>query len=203
VIERPSIGEPAATQEPEPPEVETAPEPETEMEWIEVEIPEPPEAEPDAASVDVEVPDPLTPEPVTPANPEPARRVRIAEVAREKFEASGRFEEIRGARVVVRPRRSLGDIDPGDVHVELTFYDRDEFTGKVAPTTVPGVETVHDLGATWPAGEAKNLEYRYEVPKGFRTGDMSGHTYYGHLVRLYYRGKLEDVYAFPESLLDL
>lgn len=130
------------------------------------------------------------------------RRIRIVEVAREKFEAGEGLEEVRGARVVLRPRRSLGDIDPADVRLDVTFFDRDEFSKQVAPTLVPAGKSVPDLGDEWPAGEEMSLLYRYEVPKGFRTGDAAGHTYFGHSVQLYYRDRLEDVYAFPESLLE-
>ena len=121
-------------------------------------------------------------------------------MAREKYEPKTGFEEARAARVVLRPRRALGEIDPAEVRLEVTFIDRDEFTAETFPTRIP-LSAPPSLGDTWPAGETKSLEYRYEVPRGFRSGPLAGHTYYGHVVRLYYRGELEDVYAFPDGLL--
>lgn len=130
------------------------------------------------------------------------RRIRIGEVAREKFKPGPGFEEARGARVVLRPRRSLGPVNPGDVRVELTFYDRDGATGDIAPSRVPTWDPAQPGGDNWIAGDEKDVLYRYDVPKGFRTREGAGTSYYGHVVRLYYRGELEDEYAFPAALLE-
>ena len=123
-------------------------------------------------------------------------------MAREKFAVDPGYEEARGARVVLRPRRSLGDIDPADVRVELTFYDRDEVTGEVAPSRVPARDPVPVLSGDWAAGDEKDVQYRYEVPVGFREQEEAARSYYGHVVRLFYRGELEDEYVFPASLLE-
>jgi len=134
------------------------------------------------------------------------RRIRIADVDRERFQTSDEFDEMRLLRVELKPVVSERDVDTEEVRVEVTFYDKNKDTGEVGPTRAVAPDDTLRLDGEWSSRERRSITAAYLVPKGFRIdeedeyGERRG--YHGYVVRVFYDGELQDETARPRSLLE-
>lgn len=133
------------------------------------------------------------------------RTIRVAAIEREKFEAGPDFEEMRVVRVQLRPRPSEGDLDVDDVRVVVSFYDRDEKTGRLHLTRCVAPKEPLVVDGLWRAGEQKSVTAAYMVAPTFRAEEQRKHgarsRYEGVRVRVYYKGQLQDEEAVPRELI--
>lgn len=131
--------------------------------------------------------------------------VALAHVEQQKFMAGEKFDEMRMLRIVVAPVAGAALFNPADVEVLVTFFDRDEKNGQVAPSraVVPGAP----LRAPPAAAVGAPLEFSatYQVPRGFwqQETQHSGAAwrYYGYRVHVLYRGELHDQREQPPGQL--
>ncbi|MFH0908967.1 MAG: FHA domain-containing protein [bacterium] len=135
------------------------------------------------------------------------RRIRIANVEREKFEANQEFDEMRLLRINVIPRMREGGIDVDEFICVVVFYDRSQLKETIRPTRAVAPKDALKVEGVWPAGEQKTLAAAYIVPRGFRDEEekMVGErrAYEGYRILIYYQGVLQDEAARPKSLLAL
>ena len=97
--------------------------------------------------------------------------------------------------VPIRARASES-IAVQDMKIFVLFYDR--VNGKDITTTSANVSNRWaSPPADWRDGDTETLEVAYELPAQSR-GERR--EYYGYIVRLYYRGELQDTQAMPASL---
>lgn len=131
--------------------------------------------------------------------------VRLAQVEQQKFMAGEKYDEMRVLRIIVAPVAGTVPFDPAGLELQVTFFDRDEKSGHVAPSraTVPG--TALRAPPTAVAGVPLEFNATYQVPRGFwqQETQRSGRTqnYFGYRVELVYRGELHDQREQPPGLL--
>jgi hypothetical protein len=101
----------------------------------------------------------------------------------------------------------LGPIDVADVRLEVHFYDQARTPdGGVRPVRVvaPGLPFQLQPRREWIAGERQTLSLNYSVPRGYFRGKAmrygNGYSFCGIVVRLFYRGELQDRYHDPAAL---
>lgn len=93
--------------------------------------------------------------------------------------------------------RSSGSIAVQEMKIFVLFYDR--VNGKDITRTNANVSNRWATPpADWREGDTEALEVSYELPLQTARGDRR--EYYGYIVRLYYRGELQDTQAEPASL---
>ena len=84
-----------------------------------------------------------------------------------------------------------------EMKVFVLFYDR--VNGKeIARTNANVSNRWGSPPADWRDGDTETLEVSYELPEQPPRGERR--EYYGYIVRLYYRGELQDTQAEPASL---
>jgi hypothetical protein len=105
-------------------------------------------------------------------------------------------------RVPIRGKRTE-KIAVGDVDIQVFFYD--QVDGKTI------VQTDADLNSNFTSPpvdwsgidpETLEVEYHLQPPIGRAAGRSEKREYFGYVVRVYYKGELQDVRALPESLKD-
>jgi pSer/pThr/pTyr-binding forkhead associated (FHA) protein len=140
----------------------------------------------------------------TTATPASSRRISIASVDQHKFLESDDFDEMRILNIALSAKQSLSASNASAVRVEVVFFDEDRQTGRIAPTSaVAPKDSLHPEGI-WPAEEQKIVTATYVVPRARQpNGSVKERSarYYGYVVKVYYRDRLEDQDARPLSLL--
>lgn len=133
-------------------------------------------------------------------------RVRIVSVERERFQSSRDYDEMRVIRINLRARRGE-PVTAEDVLVLVTFYDRNEDTGGIAPTRAVVPADVLRIEGRWPENTAKSVTATYTVPRDFRAEELRLHTerrtYNGYRIQVFHKGELADEDASPKDLLEL
>jgi hypothetical protein len=105
-------------------------------------------------------------------------------------------------RVPIRAKRSE-KIVIGDVDIQVFFYD--QVDGKsVVQTDADLTSRFASSPVDWAGIDPETLEVEYSLqpPIGQSTGRTEKREYFGYVVRVYYKGQLQDVRALPESLKD-
>jgi hypothetical protein len=98
--------------------------------------------------------------------------------------------------VPIRARRTE-PVSVRDLKVFVLFYER--VNGKDITRTVANVSNRWTTPpADWLKGDTETLEVSYDLPAALARGEHR--EYYGYIVRLYYRGELQDTKAEPASL---
>jgi hypothetical protein len=98
--------------------------------------------------------------------------------------------------VPIRARRNE-PISVRDLKLFVLFYDR--ANGKDILRTVANVTNQWTSSpADWADGDTETLEVTYDLPTATARGERRD--YYGYIVRLYYRGELQDTKAEPVNL---
>lgn len=149
--------------------------------------------------------------PATPRDATSARRlekrIRIASVERERFRANEEYDEMRLIRITLRPRNNERDINPDQVVVTVTFYDRVIGTDRIVPTRALVPEDGLRISGEWAPGEARTVSAAYIVGKNFRAEEEQligeRRDYEGYRVMVFYRGVLQDESAMPARILEL
>jgi tetratricopeptide (TPR) repeat protein len=148
---------------------------------------------------------PARPQAAAPETAALPRRIRIQAVERERFPGTREFDEMRLARIVMRPRLAEGRIDADDVRVWVVFYDRVIGSDAVVPTGATAPDAPLRIESAWGAGEQKSVTATYIVPKNFRAEEEARlgqkRAYEGYRVQVWYKGELQDEDAQPRTLL--
>jgi hypothetical protein len=135
------------------------------------------------------------------------KRIRIASVERERFRANEEYDEMRLIRITLRPRNNERNINPDQVVVTATFFDRVIGTDRIVPTGALVPEDGLHISGEWAPGEARTVSAAYIVGKNFRAEEQQllgeRRDYEGYWVRVYYRGVLQDESAMPARILEL
>jgi hypothetical protein len=127
----------------------------------------------------------------------------VLQVDAEKLLAGENYDELRLVRITVGATAGAPPLPPADIGVEVTFFDRDKTSGRVAPSraVVPGTA----LRTTAAAGAALEFNATYQVPRGSReaTARQSGEQwhYFGYRVELFYDDVLQERRDQPPGLL--
>ena len=154
----------------------------------------------------------LTPSGSSPATPPVERPVRpvaahpvahITQVDAQKLLAGENYDELRLLRITVGAAAGAPPLPPADVTVMVTFFDRGENSGGVAPSraVVPGTA----LRASAATGSAVEFTATYQVPRGSReaaarqTGELW--RYFGYRVEVFYDDVLQERRDQPPGLL--
>lgn len=133
-----------------------------------------------------------------------ARRIRITSVERQKFQTSSEFDEMRLVRVEMKPKAAERVVDTDDVRVVVTFFDKEKDSKRLGPTraVVPADPLL--LDGEWEARDTRSVTAAYIVPEGFRQDEEDEYgqqrSYYGYVVRVFYKGELQDQEARPNDL---
>lgn len=132
--------------------------------------------------------------------------VRIVSIERERFQTSSDYDEMRMIRVNVRAQNGA-TVNPADVRIAVTFYDRDTDSGKISVSRAVTPASELRLDGQWPAGESKSVTATYTVPKNFRAEELRVHgeprIYEGYRIQVFHKGGLVDEDASPRELLAL
>ena len=127
----------------------------------------------------------------------PARRVRIRDLALQRFPDSEDYDDMRLVRITLE---ASGPPPPSSsLKVEVVFFDQDARTG--APTLTrampPRVEA--QAAGVWQADGTLTASAAYVVRAGFRATHLC--RFHGYVVRVYAGGTLQDEAARPIDLL--
>ena len=128
----------------------------------------------------------------------------IKELEPQKLLAGEKYDEMRLLRITVAPL-GAAPLDPAATEVVVTFFDRGEKSGHVAPSraVVPG-SALRAAAVTSP-GSPLEFSASYLVPRNFRqqTARQTGETarYFGYRVQLFCNGELQDQRDQPANLL--
>ncbi|HMO49913.1 MAG TPA: FHA domain-containing protein [Kiritimatiellia bacterium] len=145
--------------------------------------------------------------PVAPVRTEPARRIRIHTVERERFQSAEDYDEMRLVRIALKPQPVEGAIASERVEVIVQFFDRVEGSDQIVPTRALVQKDGLAVSGNWPPGEVRNVTAAYILKRGFRRQETQQigerRTYEGYRVTLYYRGELQDEVALPRRIMDL
>jgi tetratricopeptide (TPR) repeat protein len=100
-------------------------------------------------------------------------------------------------KISIGSRGAESALDPSKVSVQLYFYDR-RGDGKVVPTATPPRITWVDKKLDWldPQNETLLADYRL-------TAGADNRQYFGYVLRIWYRGVLQDERVEPLDLLQL
>ena len=160
---------------------------------------------PTATSVAAPVPTPAASHPAPATLRRAAQPVaRILELEPQKLLGGEKYDEMRLLRITVAAR-GPAPLDPATTEVVVTFFDRGEKTGFVAPSraVVPGAP----LRAALPGTPEAPLEFSasYLVPRDFRkqAARQAGESarFFGYRVELFCHGELQDRRDHPANLL--
>lgn len=122
-------------------------------------------------------------------------RVAAAEVAR--FPESPDYLEMRLLNVRLAATDIEKQIETAAVDVEVQFYDRVTPTGAVFRSAAKTPPMPLRPEGAWLAGGEKTLAVTYVVPAGTAPKGR----YYGFLMRVFYRGALQEEYVQPKDLI--
>lgn len=112
-------------------------------------------------------------------------------------EAANRFH----LRVPISAR-SETPIIVRDLVIEVRFYDR-LTDGTVLPTQATVRSSWKSPPANWKDEETETLEVEYTLAKpSSEEEEKSGRAFYGHLVRVYYKDRLQAIEATPLDLAE-
>ncbi|OQW95933.1 MAG: hypothetical protein BWK77_06640, partial [Verrucomicrobia bacterium A1] len=127
--------------------------------------------------------------------PTPAGRIRIRDLALQRFPDSEDYDDMRLIRVTLETAGPA----PTPLRVEVAFFDRDAGAG--APTLsramMPRVEA--QLAGPWQPDRTLTASAAYVVPAGFRAANRC--SFHGYIVRVYAGNVLQDEAARPMDLL--
>jgi hypothetical protein len=133
------------------------------------------------------------------------QRLRIGALRRNRLPLREGFEEIRMVRFEVSLDPEQPPIRAEGVHFDVRFVDRVVEGQEVFVSRVPVSAENLTVQPPWSLEEEREFSVLYMVPEGFRERDAAERgarlQFYGFLVRAYYDGILQDVKAFPGSLL--
>ena len=130
--------------------------------------------------------------------------VRIASLDQRKFLSSDEFDEMRMVTAAITLTTPGARIEPGGIRVEIQFYDERKGGGILASPDILPPKPV-TLDGAWAWSEPKTADLSYVVPKGARERQARAgreSRYYGYIVRVFHRDRLQDVDAQPKTLLD-
>ncbi len=131
------------------------------------------------------------------------RKVKIASVEQYKFRESGDFDEMRILHISLVPEPGSPPPNAESVGVQVSFFDTDAKSGEVVITRALAPKDPLKPDGIWRKGEKKVITATYVVPKGFRESEARAgrsQQYYGYVVRVLYRGELQDTDARPRTL---
>jgi hypothetical protein len=135
-----------------------------------------------------------------------SKRVGIVSIEREKFQASGEYDEMRVFHINLRGRDGEA-LDPADVRVFVAFYDRNADTGRPAPTRAVAPADLLRVDGRWAPGETKSVTATYILPKGFRAEELRLHRerreFDGYWIRVFHKDALVDEDINPDDLAAL
>lgn len=129
--------------------------------------------------------------------PAPAGRIRIRDLALQRFPDSEDYDDMRLIRVTLEAAGPAPA--PTPLRVEVAFFDRDSGAG--APTLsramMPRVEA--QVAGPWQPDRTLTASAAYVVPAGFRAANRC--SFHGYIVRVYAGNVLQDEAARPMDLL--
>jgi hypothetical protein len=133
------------------------------------------------------------------------RRIRIESADPEKLQPTDEFDEMRLVRVSLKSRIPDRDMETSDVRVVVTFFDRERQSGDIYPTRALAPEESLPIDSGWSMNDDRTVTAAYILPRGFRTDEEDEYgerrSFYGFVVRVYYRDELQDVVGRPRELL--
>ena len=124
------------------------------------------------------------------------RLITILETDINKFPESDQFKEMRLLTIRLSASVQLKEIDAEAVRVEVTFLEKNKFTGQISP--VLGEPKVLTVQGKWPTDEQKSVATSYVVPATKNTSERLMQ-YYGFIIRVYYSEKLQDELRQPKN----
>ena len=132
--------------------------------------------------------------------------ISIESADHTRFQESDEFDEMRVVEIRLKRGLAGGNVATDAVTVDLTFFDLDVKSGKIVPSRAVVSKPSFPSSGTWRPGEVRTLTGSYVVPKGFRQASVRAgreEQFYGYVVRVYYKGALQDEEARPRSLLNV
>ncbi len=104
-------------------------------------------------------------------------------------------------------RRNNDQIDPRMINVHIFFYEEDKTGAITVSLSNPSPQWVTHP-ADWRDEQSEVLEVEYPLPDGGLPGNSTefaggGRKYYGYVLGVYYKGKLQDMRADPSDLVSL
>lgn len=140
---------------------------------------------------------------VTPVKVDLPRQLRIVELHKIDPGPDPNVDERFSARFLVRAQTGEKFVATEDVKIEVKFYDRLE-TGEVIETNAETTKSI-TIPTLWESFDRKTFTAQYTAAKGLRKKETEDtgkkRRSYGYIVRVFYRGKLQDEKSDPEKLV--
>ncbi|MCO5045522.1 MAG: FHA domain-containing protein [Kiritimatiellae bacterium] len=130
-------------------------------------------------------------------------QIKIASVQQTRFPATADYDEMRVLKIALQAENTFR-LNPDDIQIEVSFYDRNPNTGDVAPSRGRIAQQTPELATEWGASEERVLTATCVIPKGMRkeqTAAGEPSAYYGYYLRLIYLDHKLDEAAQPRPLL--
>jgi len=149
------------------------------------------------------------PKPGTPASTAPKaelpRQLRIIEATKTPYPQDQSVDEFYEVKFAIRAQTGEKFVATEEVEIEVKFYDRLD-TGEIVETNA---ETTREFPppSVWESFDRKTFTAQYRAAKGLRKKEAEEtgkkRRSYGYIVRVSYRGKLQDERSEPDKLLAL
>lgn len=139
------------------------------------------------------------------AKVEHPRNLRIVETTKVLHPEDTSVDERYEVKFLIRAQTGEKFVATEEVKLEVKFYDRLD-TGEIVETNA---ETTEDIKAptVWESFDRKPFTVQYRAAKGLRKKETEEtgkkRRSYGYIVRVSYRGKLQDERSEPDKLLSL
>ncbi len=131
-------------------------------------------------------------------------RVLVASVTRSDVNAPDLYDLCFNLKLAMGSRGQEGWMYHSDTRIEVVFYDQSRTAaGTLIPIKV--LSTILKPKQNWKTTTDQILSVKYSVPRGYfrKKASTLGNSYSfcGYVVNAYYRGHLEDSYAYPTDVL--
>jgi hypothetical protein len=148
-------------------------------------------------------PQPTPPPGYSPVKTDLPRQLRIVELQKVDAAPDPNVDEYYSIRFMVRAQTGEKFVATEEVDIEVKFYDRFD-SGEVVESNA---ETTKEIRApsVWESFDRKPFTATYTAAKGLRKKESEEtgkkRRSYGYIVRVFYRGKLQDEKSDPEKLV--
>ncbi len=148
-------------------------------------------------------PGPAAEPPAAPRDAPPGGRLRLAGLDLVRFPESQAYAEMRVLRIRLEAPPDQPPPRPGEVRIDVAFYDQGERTRRVVRSSVRPPPVRVGTGA-WTPGDERAASAAYVVPPGLREAERRERgerfAFYGYRVEVFYGGALQAASVRPDDL---
>ncbi len=136
--------------------------------------------------------------------PPPPNVITVNRVTQKNLPLEDLYDLCFYLRIVLGSQGAEPRVDIRHARVEVDFFDQSHSAGGVLiPIKVKNITL--QPKETWMTGKEQILTLRYALPRGYLRGKAqvfgTSYSFCGYVMRVYYRGQLQDTYANPANIL--